>query len=319
MSTATDAMDTATGQMAAARAAVVSEEQANATALSAAIGQNTQLASDKVGLQGQLAAAQQTIAKLQTAVPAASPVNPISIVTDASNGLKIKGNGLTFTGTVTNGNGQNGIGGAVTNTTINSATSNGNNTAGHDLYSEAGGGKWVASSNLTINDYSATDNIGVALWIDSACNGVKINRGTFKNSMATGPNAGKQADLIRVEISKNVMIDSVTCVCGSGQNTAVHFHSSQLSSMTNSHITGQVAVTADSREPISDITIKGNQIFGSIYDGGANCPNLIIEGNTYTVPKGHAIAYLKGKTQYTIADLVAIGFEKSGMGRVVNT
>lgn len=79
MSTATDAMDTATGQMAAARAAVVSEEQANATALSAAIGQNTQLASDKVGLQGQLATAQQTIAKLQTAVPAAS--TPSGIVT----------------------------------------------------------------------------------------------------------------------------------------------------------------------------------------------------------------------------------------------
>lgn len=269
-------------------------------------------------LNQQHAADQLTIAKLEAQQPPAPSGTPATIVTDANNGLKIKGDGLTFTGPVTNGKAQNGIGGAVTNTTINSPVSHGNNTANNDVYSEGGGGKWVASKNLTINDGDYADNLGVALWIDSACDGVKINRGTFKNSTVAGGNINKQADLIRVEISKNVAIDSVTCVCAPGQNTAVHFHSAQLSSLTNSTVHGQVGITADSREPISDISIKGNNLFAAIYDSGANVVNGVIEGNTYTVPKGHQIGYLKGKQQFTIADMQAVGYEKTGTGKVVN-
>lgn len=280
-------------------------------AMDSATGQVQALTNQNTQLQQQLAAAQK---------PSPTPIgSPTSITTDAFNGFKIKGDGLTLNGLVAIRYAQNGIGGQVTNTTINNAVSNGNNTQNHDVYGEGGGGKWVASKKLTINNNSASDNQGVALWFDSSCDGVNVNGGIFKNSIVAGPNSGKQVDLIRIEISKNVNIDSVTCVCAPGQNTAVHFHSAQLSSLTNSTITGQVAVTADSREPISDVTIKGNHITGSIYDGGANCPNLVIEGNTYTVPKGHAIAFLKGKTQYTIADMQAVGFEKSGTGKVVNT
>lgn len=297
-----------------------------ASALLATCVENGQAKDQQIAqLNQQHAADQLTIAKLEAQQPPAPSGTPATIVTDANNGLKIKGDGLTFTGTVTNGNGQNGIGGAVTNTTINSATSNGNNTAGHDTYTEGGGGKWVppvghtGPMNLTLNDYSAKDNNGVALWIDSGCNGVKINRANLSNSVSTGPNAGKQADLLRVEISKNVNIDTSNFVCAPGQNTAVHFHSAQLSSLTNSTVHGQTGITADSRQPISDITIKGNQLFGAIYDSGANVVNGVIEGNTYTVPKGHQIGYLKGKQQFTIADMQAVGYEKTGTGKVVNT
>lgn len=289
------------------------------SSLAAYVVERATVDSQNASLTTQLSAADATIVKLQSQ-PAPAPSGiPTSITTDANNGFKIKGDGLTLTGLVAAGYGQNGIGGAVTNTTINSATSNGNNTAGHDTYTEGGGGKWVASQNLTLNDYSAKDNNGVALWIDSGCNGVKINRANLSNSVATGPNAGKQADLLRVEISKNVNIDASNFVCAPGQNTAVHFHSAQLSSLTNSTVHGQTGITADSRQPISDITIKGNQLFGAIYDSGANVVNGVIEGNTYTVPKGHQIGYLKGKQQFTIADMQAVGYEKTGAGKVVNT
>jgi hypothetical protein len=270
-----------------------------------------------------------TGAKFNAAQKYACIVGSGSIVTGVSSssdsgGIDVRGTGSVLNGTITSGNGQNGLsGGAAKNCIINNCTSSGNNVASYDVLNEAGGGKWMSCSGCVFNNCTFINNKGVGLWFDgsgtSPTTHCTVNGGTFSNN---APADGKtQVACVRIELCNGIALNGIASVVSGGMHTCVEICDANHITIEGCSITGQIGWDKTARAgalPVSDISILGNTIRGSIWDSGLAAPNCTIEGNTFIVPKGQPIGYLHGKTQYTIADMQAIGFEKSGLGKVVN-
>lgn len=240
--------------------------------------------------------------------------NGVSATSD-SGGIHAIGDQITINDSVTDGNGQNGIGGALTNSAINRPISRNNNTANYPVYGEAGGGKFVKSSNLVITDALYDQNWGVGLWLDSFNNGVKIIRGKFTNSKTGGDNLKNkyQVECVRFELSTNLSIDSAYLECAPGQNTALGICDCDHVSVTNNVIKGQIGFTQTARSgrpTIAHITITGNDIYSATWWKGT-IQDFTLNGNRYHLGPNDPAAYIDGKA-YAFAQLQHAGFEKDG-------
>lgn len=81
-------------------------------------------------------------------------------------GVFQSGSNNVYSGDVAQYNGEMGWGGPGTNNLVENCSSFGNNWKGYDDANEAGGGKFVASQNLTITNFTSGNNNGPGIWFD---------------------------------------------------------------------------------------------------------------------------------------------------------
>ena len=96
-------------------------------------------------------------------------------------GIDVRGRGHTFLRTRSDLNGQLGWGGGCHGCLFEETAAVGNNWRGHDPFWEAGGGKWVGTTDTVIRRHYAAHNGGPGIWLD-----MDNRRNTVEGSLVVG-------------------------------------------------------------------------------------------------------------------------------------
>ena len=220
-------------------------------------------------------------------------------------GMGVDGSGVghVFRRVRSDFNGQAGWGASCTSCLFEDASAVGNNWRGHDLFWEAGGGKWSDTHNTVIRRFYAADNDGPGIWLDGQ-NGnntiedclVVENEGAgimlelettatlVQNNIVRGTRwrDWTGTGILSQAASRNVILHNTVV---SNEGTGIWIRLDPLrrapdggNEIVNNWVVGNVALPeAEARE----ISIEGETL--------ASVRSNRIEGNAYGVPAGDPV------------------------------
>jgi|GEM_PF-143249 len=115
-----------------------------------------------------------------------SLLESVSVDWTVGTGIKVMGSNHRLVHVRANHNGQAGINGTCQGCTLIDSETSFNNFVGHDVFWEAGGGKWSYSSDLQFIRHRAIGNDGPGLWFDGDNTGVTVSYSLFEGNLAAG-------------------------------------------------------------------------------------------------------------------------------------
>lgn len=179
-------------------------------------------------------------------------------------GIDVSGRGHVFRRTRADFNGQLGWGGACTGCLFEDGAAVGNNWKGHDPFWEAGGGKWVRTSDSVIRRHYAAYNAGPGIWLD-----IDNRDNTIEGSLVVGNEvAGIMLELrtVRTLVQHNVVAGtrwrewSGTGVLSQAASDNVYRHNT----VTANEGTGLwLRLDPDRRAPDGGNVVEHNRIAGN--------------------------------------------------------
>jgi len=114
-------------------------------------------------------------------------------------GVVVYGQNHEIRNSTANHNGQAGINGTCDGCLLSGNETSFNNWVGHDPFWESGGGKWIASKNLTIRYHTSLSNNGPGIWLDGNNYGVRIEYSKFDHNAIAGVFVELQSENVLVE------------------------------------------------------------------------------------------------------------------------
>ncbi len=212
-------------------------------------------------------------------------------------------------------NGQIGIDGYhADNTTVSAAEIANNNTGGYDTDNVAGGLKFSASANVTLENNNVHDNNGMGLWGDGDSSNWTISNNTISGNARPG---------IQYEISHGATIDGNTI--SNNKEAGIYISNSDGVEASGNTVTvgsgntgfkeGGIDVINDYRDP-SNVSTNENIQFNTIIHNSdttldgiyANNPlpsdaNNTFANNTYDLGNPSAQNWIFGQSTYDWASL----------------
>jgi len=114
-------------------------------------------------------------------------------------GIKILGELHHMLKVKANHNGQTGMNGSCYRCIIEESETSFNNFVGHDVFWEAGGGKWSSTSHTQFVKHVAVGNEGPGLWLDGDNRNVTVAYSRFEGNLAAGVFIELNSTNIRIE------------------------------------------------------------------------------------------------------------------------
>ena len=237
-------------------------------------------------------------------------------------GMAVRGQDVQLLRVIGQYNANSGIGGAqCKDVYVKDSIVRGNNWKGYNPSHEAGGGKWVRTTNVVIDNHTSYDNVGTGIWFDIANKNYTIKNSTVYNNR--GLMRDGQGNGIFAEINDGPgLIENNTCYGNTGDDILVS-ESHDVVVRGNTVINGRIGFRdAPGRGiNIKNVTITGNTLKNSIIrttsgQWDAKSPEtkgVTIDHNLWTARQGQTLL-LWGRKQMKSIDEVrtGLGFEKNG-------
>lgn len=115
-----------------------------------------------------------------------SLLESVTVEWTVGTGIRVAGSGHRLKGVRSNHNGQTGINGSCIGCSLVDTETSFNNFVGHDVFWEAGGGKWTGSAHVQFIRHTAIGNEGPGLWFDGDNVAMSLSYGLFDDNLAAG-------------------------------------------------------------------------------------------------------------------------------------
>lgn len=110
----------------------------------------------------------------------------VTVEWSVGTGIQVIGTGHRLINVRSNHHGQTGINGSCVGCSLVDTHTSYNNFVGHDVFWEAGGGKWSHSSDVQFLRHTAVGNDGPGLWLDGDNSDITVSYSLFDNNLAAG-------------------------------------------------------------------------------------------------------------------------------------
>lgn len=115
-----------------------------------------------------------------------SLLESVTVEWTVGTGIRVVGSGHRFERVRSNHNGQTGINGSCIGCALVDSETSFNNFVGHDVFWEAGGGKWSGSAHVQFLRHTAIGNDGPGLWFDGDNIAMSVSYSRFEDNLAAG-------------------------------------------------------------------------------------------------------------------------------------